>query len=225
MELDELKRLWQEQNDRLEASLRWNSRLLNESVLGAARVSSRRAGRGILIELLLGAVPVIWLGSFLADHIREPRFWIPAAALDVAAIAALAALVRQQVALGAIDWSGPVAEIQRRLAEVRIARTRAVRWTLWLSPLLWVPLLVVGARGLLGVDVYATLDTAWLVGNLVFGLAFLGGAIWASRRFADLPQRHPFVRQLLRDLGGRSLAEAERVLESIDRFEQAEHAP
>src|SRR5215468_1699613 len=106
MELEDLKRRWQEMDERLEASLRLNERVLARSVLARAQTASRWTGRGILVEILLGAIPVLWLGSFLADHIREPRFWIPALFLDVFALASLGSLVRQQVLLQAIDWSG-----------------------------------------------------------------------------------------------------------------------
>ena len=106
-----------------------------------------------------------------------------------------------------------MAGIQRALAEIRVGRVRATKWTLMLAPLLWTPMLVVALRGFLGVDMYAAFDGAglFLAGNLLFGLAFLGAAVWASRRFSERLHRVPFVRRLLRDLGGRSLGEAERV--------------
>src|SRR5262249_37082509 len=101
MEIEDLRRRWQEVDAKLDASLRLNARLLMEGTRSRARTASRWTGRGILVEILLGAIPVLWLGSFLADHIREPRFWIPALFLDVFALASLGSLVRQQVLLQA----------------------------------------------------------------------------------------------------------------------------
>jgi hypothetical protein len=220
MELEDVRLRWQELDRKLDASLRLEKRVLTEAVLSRAQAASRWAGRGILVEILLGAIPVLWLGSFLADHIREPRFWIAAAVLDVFAVASLGSLLRQQALLRAIDWSGPVAAIQRALAEIRVGRVRATKWTLMIAPLLWTPMLVVALRGFLGVDVYRAFDGAglFLAANLLFGLAFLGTAVWASRRFSERLHRVPFVRRLLRDLGGRSLGEAEGVVASIERF-------
>jgi hypothetical protein len=226
MEIEDLKRRWQEMDEKIEASLRLNERVLAEAVLARARKSSRWTGRGILVEIVLGAIPVLWLGSFLADHIGEPRFWLPALLLDVFALASFGALLRQQVLLRTIDWSGPVAAIQRTLAEVRVRRVRATKWTLMVAPLLWTPMLVVGLRGFLGVDAYVSFDGAglFLAANLLFGLAFLGAAVWASRRFSERLQRAPFAARILRDLGGRSLGEAERVVASIDQFEDRTQA-
>jgi hypothetical protein len=220
MELEDLRRLWQELDRKLDASLRLDERILAEAVVSRAQAASRRSGRGILVEIVLGAIPVLWLGSFLADHIREPRFWIAAAVLDVFAVASLASLLRQQALLRGIDWSGPVAGIQRAIAEIRVRRVRVTKWTLMLAPLVWTPMLVVALRGFLGVDVYHAFEGAglFLAANLLFGLAFLAAAVWASRRFSERLHRVPFVRRLLRDLGGRSLGEAEGVVASIHRF-------
>src|SRR5215813_7823293 len=97
MDIEELKRRWQEMDEKLDASLRLNERVLAQAVLARARKASRSTGRGLLVEIVLGAVPVLRLGSFLADHIREPRFWVPALLLDLFALASFAALLRQQL--------------------------------------------------------------------------------------------------------------------------------
>jgi hypothetical protein len=219
MELEEMQRRWQEMDRKLDASLRLNERVLAQAVLSRAQRKSRWTGRGLVLEIVLGVLPVLWLGSFLADHIREPRFWIPALLLDVFAIASFGALLRQRLLLGSIDWSGPVAEIQRALAELRVRRARTTMGTLVVSPLLWTPLLVVALEGFVGVDAYRVFNAAWFAGNVLFGIAVLVLALWVARRFSERLEGAPLLRRLLRDLGGRSLGEAERAVASIDRFE------
>ena len=225
MELDDLKRRWEEQDRKLDRSLRLNARAVEEAVRGRSRAEARQAGLGLFLELVLGFLPVLWLGSFIADHIREPRFWIPAMALDIFAIATFGGLVRRQVVLRAIDWSAPVLEIQKRLAAVRMGGARATKWTLLLAPLLWTPLSIVAFRGLFGVDSYAAFGAAYVAANAAFGLLFLAVAVRVSRRYADRAERSPALQRFMRDLGGRNLARAEDSLASLDRFELEPAAP
>jgi hypothetical protein len=208
MEIEELRRVWQEQDRRLSKIL--HAEVAAQSALRRAEISTRGIAWSVFLDLVLSVVPVIWLGSFVADHVAEPAFGIPAAALDVLAILLLAAYVRQYVSLKTLDWTGPVAAIQQRLAGFRLRRVRTARWILFLSPLLWALMLIVGLKAFFGVDAYATPTHLWIVANLLFGAAFLAVAWWISRRFADRVRAHPFLRERLRDLAGRNLAEAER---------------
>jgi hypothetical protein len=218
MELDDLKRRWEEQDRRLDASLRLNTLAVEEAVRGRAQAAARRTSWGLIVEIVLGFVPVLWLGSFIADHIAAPRFWIPAAALDVFAIATFGSLVRRQVVLGSIDWSVPVLEIQKRLATVRIGSVRATKWTFFLAPLLWPPLFIVAFEGFLGVDVYKAFGGVYVAGNVVFGLLCLALAVWVSRRYAGRMERS-IVRGFVRSLAGQNLTAAEGALGSLERFE------
>ena len=219
MELEDLRRIWQEQDRRLTEILGADSRRrAADSSLGRAEASARWVRRGVLLDLVLAAVPVLWLGSFVADHVAEPAFGIPAAALDVLAILLLAGYVRQYASLRTLDWGGPVAAIQRRLADVRVRRARVGRWILFLAPLVWALMLIVGLKGFFGVDVYAAPTHRFILANVFFGFAFLAAALWVSRRFADRFRGQPFLRERLRELAGASLADAERFAADAESF-------
>src|SRR5271154_5815979 len=223
MELDDLKRRWEEHDRKLDASLRLNRRLLEQSVLARAEASLRRLSRWLWIELALDLVPVLWLGSFLADHIGQPRFWIPAAALDVFAIGTVIALAREAFGIRSVDYAAPIVESQARVEAAKVRRIRATQWTLALAPLLWTPLLIVALEGFLRVDAYAALGGVYLAANVLFGLAVLGFAIWASRRWAGR-LKGPLARRLARALAGQSLADAQAFLGTLDRFARDETA-
>src|SRR6266850_4836054 len=143
MELDDLKTRWEEQNRKMEAGLRLNSRLLKQAVLGRAETSLRRLSRLLVFELIANGVAVLWLGSFLADHANEPRFALPAAGLLAGCAVLLVAGIRQIAAVSSVDYAAPIVAIQRRLESLRVERIRAAKWTLMLAPLAWTPLLIV----------------------------------------------------------------------------------
>ena len=82
------------------------------------------------------------------------------------------------------------------------------------------PVLIVAFKGFLGVDAYLFLNGRWLLGNLLFGLAFIPLMLWAARRFASRWQGSPLLQSLMDDLAGRSLVAATGFLNELSQFEQ-----
>ena len=134
-------------------------------------------------------------------------------------IAQLAFGIYQLDALNSLDFAAPVLALQKRLAELRIRRIRVTQWTLLVSPLLWAPMLLVLIKGLLGVNPYAILDATWLAANVIFGIAVIPLGWWASRRFARRFGHTRFMRRLMDDIGGQSLADAVAHLDHLVQFE------
>jgi hypothetical protein len=220
MELEDLKNRWADYDRKLDRSLRLNTLALREATAGRVDSSLRRLTRLLWFELLTTLPLVFLLGRFVADHLREARFLVPGLALGLGALGLALSAIHQLNALATLDLGAPVVEIQKRLERLRIWRIRTTQWTLLLSPLLWVPMLVVALEGLIGLDAYRIFDTAWLIGNLLFGVAFLLLMVWVSRRFADRLHRSPLVQSLLDDFAGRSLVAATGFLGALRRFEE-----
>jgi hypothetical protein len=220
MELDDLKQIWERQDAKLSASLRINTRLLVASGLAKTESALRRLSLFLVAGVAADSLAVLWLGSFLADHVREPRFLIAGAALHLGAIALLVAGVRQLVALKGVDLGEPVVTIQKRLESLRVERLRALKWTMFLAPLAWMPFLVVALKGFFGLDSYAILDRWWLAANALFGVLVLAAAVYVSRRYANRMGRSPLARQLMKALAGHDLTAAEAHLVALARFEE-----
>jgi hypothetical protein len=228
MDLDDLKNRLAEQDAKLDRALRLNTMAVRELRLAKTRSSLRWLVPGIVFELLLAIVGTVWLGDFLAGHLREPGFFFPAALLDLGVIAYLGSCIRQLALIGSLDYSLPVVALQKELGRLRVLRLRTTKWTMVLSFALWFPALVVLLRGFLGVDLWRILGAigpgngsflAWVVANGLFGLAVALAIVWISNRYADRADRSPALQRLLDGLAGRSLARARSSLDSIVRFE------
>jgi hypothetical protein len=220
MDIEDLQRLWEEQNRKLDASLRLNTRVLHQSVLHRAEAATRRLSWLLLFELPLDAILLFGLGSFIAGHVTDARFLIPAVALHLYVIVLASSSVRQVIALRGIDYSTPIVEIQKRLGALQVERIRVTKWVFLSAPLVWTPLLIVSLKGLLGVDPYAIFSGAWLAANLLVGVAVILLAVWISRRYADRMKRSPFIQRLMRDLAGHNLNAALGFMGSLERFEE-----
>ena len=220
MELDDLKKRWEGLDAKLDSAMRLNRRVLDERVLDKADRAMKRHVWVVAAELGLGVFTVLLTGSFVADHIREPRFLVPGLLLHVFVIAQIAMLVRQIVGTREIDYAAPLVEIQKRIETLRVSMIRTTTWTFLLSPLLWPPLFIVALEGLFGVDAYAAFGVPYIVANVIFGLAVIAAGLFVSRRFADRFSGSPFGRSLMRDLAGTNLAAATGYLESLSQFEK-----
>jgi serine/threonine-protein kinase len=220
MELDELKEKWEEHDRKLDLSLRLNRRLLRDSYTVRARFALwRLAGMLALGSIVILAV-IVALGRFIAVNWSAPRFVVPAMVLDMMAIAALAVFIAQMGLALTMDYSQPIAQIQKRLETVRKLRIRYVQAIFLTSTLTWAPIFIVVMKAALGVDVYRAFDTTWLVANVAIGLAILAIGLWLARKFGSRLASTAFGRQFLRDLAGYNLNAASRFISSIEEFER-----
>lgn len=228
MNLDDLKARLAEQNAKLDHVLRLNATAVREVQLKKTRSSLRWLVMGVVVELVLTIVAVVWLGAFIAGHLREPRFLLPAVLIDICAIALIGACIRQLMVFASLNYSLPVVAVQKELGKLRILRIRTKKWTMVLSFVLWFPVLIVLLKGLLGVDLWLILGAigardgnflAWTVGNVVFGLVVALGMIWLWNRYANRLNPPKAIRSLMDDFAGQSLTKALSSLDSIVRFE------
>jgi hypothetical protein len=222
MDLDDFKARWQAQTARLEDSLRLNREAVRGVRLARVEAGFGRLRRQLLAELVVNGVAPVLLGAYAAEHLARPRLLAAAALLGVAAVALLAREARALVVLGGLELDGPIAATQARLEQVRVLRLRTVRWTVLLAPLLWVPLAMVGADALWGVDLASAAGRPWLEANLAFGLGVLGGGQLLLARLGARLSARPALQRLAALLTGRTLAAAVEAAEAVARFEREE---
>jgi hypothetical protein len=219
MELDEMKAAWGELGRRLDESLALDRPMLRRLALDRPRSAIRRLIVAVVFDLACGIAAALLVGSFLADHLLVARYAAPALALHAFAIFLIGSAARQLAMIGGLDYAAPVTSIQRRLAELRASRIFTARWGLLLSPLLWTPLAIVAARGLLGIDLYRAFGVPWIAANLALGAAIIPVVIAIARRLADRPTGARWLARLADCLADRSLDEAKREIDAIAQFD------
>jgi hypothetical protein len=224
MDIDDLKQRWDDQDRKLDTLIRLNTRLLQEPVLNRAATAMTRLSWLMLPEMILNLLVCGWLGSFIADHLHQVRFVIPAVALDLGALALLIAGIRQWATIWSIDYSAPIVEIQKRLGSLKVQRVRVTKLVFLTAPLVWTPMLIVGLKGFLHLDAYRIFSLSWLAANLAVGVAVIPLAVWIARRTADRMERSPLGRNLLggflRDIAGYNLNAALGFVGTLAEFEK-----
>ena len=173
---------------------------------------------GIIFELIVSAIALVALGAFMYNNIAAPQFVFPAAALDLYAIFIVQGLIRQLIAIHAVQYWEPVTIVQRRFETVRRTRLLFTQITVALMALAWTPLLIVALKAFFGVDAYATLGTAYIVANVLFGLAALAGFIAIAKRYGAQLSQIPALAGLANALEGCDLARTSELLKTIAEF-------
>ncbi len=218
MDMDELRSKWAEFDRKLETNLRINQHLLRVTYLGKAKSSLQWLAIGMVVEAAFDFAILSWLGRFAYEHREQMPFFLPGIGLYLLVLASFISLIRQIVLALTIDYSGPIAVMQKQLESLRVARIRLTQAVFLIAPLVWVPLLIVLLKNI-GVDAYKIISPAYLWANVGFGVAFMFLGLWLSKQFSARMDRSPFLQQLMRDIAGESLTRANGYLETLAEFE------
>jgi hypothetical protein len=227
MTLQDLKDEWESRDRQLAEAIRLNAALLRETYLDKQRAEVMKRSPFGKFQFAIWIATLALLGAFIARHIAEPRFLIPALLLDGWTLAMGIAAIRQGRAMRELDFGEPPIVLQKKLEMLRIARLRTFRWGFLSGQVLWyVPFLIILFRALLGVDLYAVSEfmPRFMAWNVAGGLAFIPLAIWLSKRYGAGLERSTLGRHLLDSLAGRDVATAREFLARLARFE-ADAAP
>ncbi|HVS45485.1 MAG TPA: hypothetical protein VMS32_02355 [Verrucomicrobiae bacterium] len=217
--LDELKAKWVEHDHKLDTDIRLNRQLTAALTLKPARSAMGWLVFSLVVEIFFALVAVVLLGDFIGDHFRTATFSVPAIALDIFALAFLNNLIRQFVTTRQIDYSQPIATIQKKLETLRMLRIRYVQGILLIAVLAWPLLLIVGLKAFFNLDAYDLFGWSYLWANTLLGLAIIALAIWLAKRFADRVKGSPLASYLARTIGGSSLNAATDFVANLAAFE------
>jgi hypothetical protein len=218
MELEEVKAIWRQYDEKLDRQTQLNMHLLKEIELDKTRSALRRLMASPILLIVLGAFMQVALGLFIVAHTGQVRFWAPALLLDLFAVFIVVSSALQLSIIAKIDYGAPVTKIQENVERLRIRRIYFTTVHKLSGPLLWLPVLIVGLKAWWGFDFYAYFDHAWIASNLALGLAFIVLAVWLARHYVDGKIRWPWLKNLMEDITGRNLSKARAALKSIDDF-------
>lgn len=220
VEMDDLRKTWAEYDRKLDTNIRLSRQLLVATNLNRVRSPLRRLAFFLGVESVIQFAVVVALGSFIYENMATPRFALAGAALDVFAIAILIAMIRQIASALQIDYDKPIAVIQKQLGKLRVLRIRYIQGIFLVATLVWTPLLIVALKGFWGLDAYRLFGTAYLVANVLVGVAIIPLAIWLSKKFGGRMGRSPMIQRFMRDLAGYNLNAATGSLATLAKFEE-----
>jgi hypothetical protein len=179
----------------------------------------------LALGIVIGLVLQVILGAVIYNHLPLLHFVLAAGIIYLFALDQTIFLIYHLRKVLQLNYDAPIIDIQKRVERIKIHRIRILMVTRFSYALLWVPVLIVGAEILIGVDLYAYLNGMWLLIQVLIGFIFIGFGAWLSKRFVDQKITSPFLSKVvnnttINDFTGRSLVSAMTFLRDIEAFEQ-----
>ena len=218
MTLDDMQARWAEYDRKLEAAP--IAAAAHIRALDRAKSTTQRFRAAIAGGVAANAVLAMCFGLFIARHIGEIKWVAPALLLDLGVAVLLIRGIQQLILLSGRDLGESIVDAQRRIESLRTLRVQTNRWTLALAPLLWVPLLIVSLKGLLGVNAYEAFSGGWFVANMLLGIALIPFTMWLSKRFGDRFHDAGWLKRVMDDVSGRSQASAAKFASELETFKR-----
>lgn len=217
MELDELKATWQALDRRLQQRNTIDLLLLKDRQHRRMRSALRPLYVGQVFQMIFGLC-MLFLGmAYWTQHRSEPLPLFLGVVVHAYGVLCIIFGGATLGMIGKIDPALPVVEVQRKLAKLRrfyIINGMVTGLSWWL---LWMPATTV-VFGLLGADQSMLTPGFFLPGTVVGLLGLLG--TWWFHRWSRRPQRPKMARAMERAVTGKSLVNAQRVLDEIAAFER-----
>lgn len=208
MELDDLKPHWQAMDLKLDRSLALNLQILTETRTRRARLRLLPLLLLQPVQLVIGVAVTVYCAQFWIANRDTVSLLASGLALHVLGIGLIADAVWRILLITRINVTDPVVTIQRNVARLRYWEIRSFKWV-WVAVWALLPaMLMVVARSLTGVDLWARwrAGIGWLaVGSAVGLVLSYGFNVVASRRWPNL-----YV--------GHSIAWAQAALDEIEAF-------
>jgi len=218
MELDEMKRVWQSLNQRMEQQHALSLRLFRDGRLEKVNRRLRPLRWGQRFQIVCGGLLMLLSAAFWSDHTDNFHLMVDGLMLHAYGLLLVLTAARNLYLQSRLDFAAPVVEIQKRLATLWVWRLREAVLYGVTGCFIWIPLVLV-LFALVGADVWVYVPSI-VVSFLASGVACLG-VMYGLIRWSQLPG-HARLRAVLLDSSiGRSVRDPQSMLDEIARFEQA----
>jgi hypothetical protein len=216
MELDDMKLAWQTLDRRLELRNALDLDLYKERKFDKLKSGLRPLVFGQIVQMALGILMTVLFAPFWVQHMATPHLLVYGLSLHLYGMMMMFAAARDLHLIRGIDYSSPVLDIQKRIAELRAWHLRVGPYFAVTGCFMWTPIVLVVFYWL-GADIWlhSPQFVYWLIASSVVCVAVTYGFIrWARS------SRSKFARSLEDSAAGKSVTRAQAVLAEIAQFEK-----
>jgi hypothetical protein len=218
MNLDELKAVWNAQNDKLDYSISLNKKLLKTINLDKSKDMMHKIMMWRIVEASVFSLIIVSLWNFIVSNLGFSAPTISAFILNVFAIIGLAGNIGQIALIAQMDFSGSVSTVQRQICTIRSHKLKTVKLT-FLSIPFHMAYVFLGFKIFFGLDLYEYLNHTMLTFYIVLSLALVPPTIWFYRKLNFRKTNPRWVQWLVEELGGRQLLASAEFLGKIDELD------
>ena len=218
-DLEAMRGRWTAANRHVEAALSLDIAAVRTALKAREERAFRRHSGWLLVRLAGGGAIAAALLAFIAVNTSDLRYVALALPLLALVVAELIVDSLEWRTLSRLDFDRPVLPVRGELSGLRARRLAMTRWIFLTSFFVWLPMLIVLARGVTGFDVLRVIDPGFFWINQGVSLALIPVAMavarWVARRF----EGRPGFQRFLDDVAGRSWSKARHAMDARSAFE------
>jgi len=221
MELEELKKRWNEFDNKLEKSLQLNKELLKQVNFDKAKNKIRTLLIFKLLETAVLSLIIFYLVKFTIYNFTNPQFSVSAFILLFFAVLGYISNIRQVSLMIRLktDSAEDITSKQKKLTALKLLIADYVKWGLLSIPFFPVWIILI-PKIFLNIDMYTNGMNAWWWTNIGLGIVLIPFVLWVFRQLSKKNINQFWVKNLLEGSGWGLAADAENFLTEIEKFEQ-----
>jgi hypothetical protein len=218
MELNELKGIWQQYDEKLERSLKLNQKCMEQIQAQKTRSKLAPLLRIRIFEMTIHALVIWWLAGFLTDHLLQWKFAAAATVLIIFFSMSFLTCLKQVSIIKGLDYGDDIITIQSSLVMLQTHNADYIRLSFLVIPTyLAYPLIVFKAMGDFDIS---QVNADWWLAQLIFSLLILFPSIWMYRQLSYHNIYKPWVQKLLKKLSGKYVTDAMSFVREMELIKQ-----
>lgn len=217
MELDDLKKSWKEQDQKLELTLNVNQEQVKKENL---KKTKNVFGKFILFrffEAAFNLAAMILSAFFILNNWPEIQFVISGFIFSVLVLSGFISSALKILTARSIDFSEPAAVTQKKLASLKTQILVYIR--LGILSLPFFPIyIIIGFKALFDVDIWNLADSDYWTANFILCILFIPISIFVFQKISFKNLHIKWVRSFLESSGGKQFLQALEMLNEIEEF-------
>ncbi|MFY8001669.1 MAG: hypothetical protein ACOVSW_23965 [Candidatus Kapaibacteriota bacterium] len=216
MELEEMQKIWGQFDKKLDTLLLLNEQNARALTLQKVKSSLRQYFFVRIIEILIGLVAINYLADIALAASSVPSVLASALILCAFTVLGVSGCVNQMYWASQIDYAAPLSALQKSLLKIESQTLAFTRFLMLLLPL-YPAYLIVGAWWLTGIDIVQEGNSAWWLAQIIFAVACVPLIAWLWRKISYRNIETPWVKTVIRGIGGTSLTRAMALVQELER--------
>ncbi len=183
MELQELSKIWNGTDSKLESAVKINKSLFMEVSMNRIKTDLYTLRWTSFFEIIVNFLFLFFVVNFTASHLSEIKFLIPGLLLFAFSIYSIIFSINKLVLHYGINARTPVIQTQQKLVKLKFLESREKQLLYIFIPLLSPVFLIVGAKFILNLDLYNYMN--WLVAQTAASAVIAIIIVFILKKFPD----------------------------------------
>lgn len=218
MELDDLKKMWVAQEEKLNRNWNLNLELLRKINLDKAKSKLQSLVWINSITLASYIAFALFFINFSIQNWPVIHYVISGGILAIWSIGIAIGAIKQLESILQIDYAAPVLILQKKLEQLKTMVIKYFRLAIWILPFYMVFVILFNEL-LFNFDIVSHADKTWLTAQWIFSIILVAPTVWMYKKLNPTNWDTSWMKTLLKG-NGTQITDAMDFIHEIETFEK-----